>query len=98
MASTQGSSKITESERGPEKGEAYGVAGLTQKLHGVDFPVSKDELIRQRGQERFQWTKGGETLTLEQCLRNTPQKEFNAITEITSAVSHSVKETSGGKR
>jgi hypothetical protein len=89
---TQGSSRITESDRGPEPGEAYGIAGLTQQLHGIDFPISKDQLMQQYGKKTFQWTKGGETLSLENCLKNVQKNEFNAITEITAAVSDTVKQ------
>lgn len=83
--STQGGSKMGHSDRGPREGEAYGVAGLTQKLQGVHFPIRKDELLNQYGNEKFQWTKNGETLTLKECLKNAPD-EIESITQITHAV------------
>lgn len=43
--STQGGSKMGHSDRGPREGEAYGVAGLTQKLQGVHFPIRKEDLL-----------------------------------------------------
>ena len=85
--STQGSSKIVDSDRGPNRGEAYGVAGLTQQLQGVHFPVSKEELLNRYGNQKFQWTKNGETLTLRDCLKSLPN-EIGSITEITEAVSN----------
>lgn len=87
--STQGSSRIGGSGRGPEPGEAYGVAGLTQKLHGVHFPVSKDELLRKYGNEKFQWTKGGKTYTLKDCLEDLPDT-ISSITQITHTLSEKV--------
>lgn len=91
--STQGSSKIVDSNRGPEKGEAYGVAGLTQQLQGISFPVSKDELIRRYGDQKFQWSKNGETLTLRDCLKSLPN-EIQTITQITEAVSQNSRQAS----
>jgi hypothetical protein len=88
--STQGSSKIVNSDRGPSPGEAYGVAGLTQKLQGVSFPISKNDLLKQYGDQKFEWTKGGDRLTLQDCLRNLPN-EVQSITQITQEVSDHVK-------
>lgn len=87
---TQGGSRMGDSGRGPREGEAYGVAGLTQKLHGISFPISKDELIRKYGQEKFQWTKNGQTLMLKDCLQRLPG-QIQSITQITQTVSDSVK-------
>jgi hypothetical protein len=86
IMSAQGSAKIVESNRRPEPGEAYGVAGLTQKLQGISFPISKEELLEQYGKEQFQWTKEGESLTLNDCLQSLSD-EIQSITEITEAVS-----------
>jgi hypothetical protein len=97
IMSTQGSSKMVNSDRGPKPGEAYGVAGLTQQLQGISFPTSKDELLRQYGEEKFQWVKGGETLTLRDCLRALPQ-EIQSITQITQAVSETVKQKGSRSR
>lgn len=83
--STQGGSRMVESDRGPNRGEAYGAAALTQKLHGISFPVPK---------EQFQWTKDGETLTLRDCLQNLPE-QINSVTQITETVSNSVKQGAG---
>lgn len=87
---TQGGSRMGDSGRGPREGEAYGVAGLTQKLHGISFPISKEDLIQKFGHEKFQWTKGGETLTLKQCLQQLPA-QVQSITQITQVVSELTK-------
>ncbi len=84
--STQGSSRMVDSQRGPEPGEAYGAAGLTQKLRGIHFPISKQELLQQHGNESFQWTKGGKSYTLRDCLQDLPER-IESITQITEAVS-----------
>lgn len=90
MSNTQGSSRLVESDRGPDKGEAYGVAGVTQKLKGLHFPVSKDELLREHGNETIQWTKAGESFKLKDCLGKVGKTEFQSITEITAAISDAV--------
>jgi hypothetical protein len=95
--STQGSSKIVNSDRGPSPGEAYGVAGLTQKLQGISFPISKDDLLKQYGNQRFEWTKDGETLTLRDCLKNLPN-QVQSITQITQEVSEVVKQKGARSR
>jgi hypothetical protein len=77
--------------RGPQAGEAFGVAGLTQKLHGISFPISKQELIDRFGNERFQWSKNGETMNLRDCLHGLPN-EIQSVTQITQAVSDTVKQ------
>jgi hypothetical protein len=90
---TQGGSRMGDSGRGPRDGEAYGVAGLTQKLHGISFPISKDDLIKKYGQEKFQWTKGGQSLNLKECLQQLPN-QIQSITQITQAVSDAVRTVS----
>jgi hypothetical protein len=92
MSNGQGSTRMGESERGPNKGEAYGVAAVTQLFQGVHFPVVKDELVRRFGREQIQWTKEGETYRLEECLREIRRNEFNSITEVTAAISDAVKQ------
>lgn len=84
-SSRSSSSRGTEN-RGPAEGEAYGVAGLTQRLHGIKLPLSKNELIDQFGDQEFEWTKGGERLSLRECLENAPD-EIQSVTQITQAVS-----------
>lgn len=88
--STQGSSSIVGSNRGPSPGEAYGVAGLTQKMQGITFPISKQEILDRWGDEKFQWAKEGQTLTLRDCLQDLPE-ELQAITPITQSVSDCVQ-------
>jgi len=84
-SSRSSSSRGTEN-RGPAEGEAYGVAGLTQRLHGIKLPLSKNDLIDQFGDQEFEWTKGGERLSLRECLESAPE-EIQSVTQITQAVS-----------
>ena len=77
-------------ERGPREHEAYGVAGLTQNLHGISFPISKREILERWGHQKFQWTKEGLTMTLRDCLQNLPD-EVRSITQITHSISEAIK-------
>ena len=82
--------------RGPAKGEAYGVAGLTRQLHGIHFPISRDEIMDRWGDEEFQWTKEGETYSLRECLQGLPE-EVQSVTQITHTVSENVHQGTGKK-
>ncbi len=72
--------------RGPAKGEAYGVAYVAQVLNDVDFPISKQELIEQYGDEEIQWSED-QTYTLQECLEDVPQERFKSMTELKRAIS-----------
>lgn len=81
--STQG--KNARDNRSSRENEAYGAASLTQKLQGVRFPIRKEELLRQYGDQKVQWTKNSESLTLRDCLRNAPE-EIRSVTQIAQMV------------
>lgn len=87
MSTTQGSE-----HRGPDKGEAYGVAAVTQALAGIDFPASKDEILQQvKDSERIHWTKD-KTIDLRSILEQTSQERFESMPELVEVISQSVKE------
>ena len=71
--------------RGPEPGEAYGSAAVTQALGGVDFPASKDELISMRGDRDVQVEKG-EHMKLREILQRLPQDNFDSMADLVSAL------------
>lgn len=75
--------------RGPD--QAYGIASVAEKLRGVDFPVSRKDLLQKAGNEEIQWEKDGKSLTLRECLENVDQDRFNSVTEVTQAVSKSIR-------
>ncbi len=74
----------------PDKGEAYGVAAVTQALSGIDFPASKEEILEAKGQEEIQWTKN-KTIDLASLLEQTDQDEFESMPELVEVISQSVK-------
>jgi hypothetical protein len=94
---TQGSSRMVDSDRGPNRGEAYGIASVTHVLEGLHFPISRQDLMQRYGNKIIQWTKEGQSYKLAECLRQVRQEQFNSITEITAAVSDAIQK-SGGRR
>lgn len=78
--------------RGPDKGEAYGVAAVTQALSGIDFPASRDEILQQaKDREQIHWTKD-RTIDLRSLLEQTGRDRFESMSEVVELVSQNVKE------
>ncbi|QGM98087.1 hypothetical protein [Methylocystis parvus] len=80
--------------RGPAKGFAFGVASVTQALHGASFPISKEDLIREHGKERVHWTKDS-SASLGDLLEDVEQDEFLSVADVASAVSERHREEAG---
>lgn len=80
-------------ERGPAKGEAYGVASVTKVMEGIDFPKSKQELIDEFGEEQISWTKDNPQ-RLGPLLERVKQNEFHSMADLTAAIGNVV---SGGR-
>lgn len=90
--SERGQQKKGSEHRGPDKGEAYGVAAVTQVLAGIDFPASKEDILEQaRGHEEISWTKD-RTIDLRSLLDQTDQDEFESMPELVEAISESIRE------
>lgn len=76
--------------REPDKGEAYGVAAVTQALAGIDFPASKKEILKMtKGKEEIHWTKD-KTVNLRSLLDETGSDQFNSMPELVEAISQKV--------
>lgn len=80
--------------KGPAKGFAFGVASVTQALHGTSFPISKQDLIRQHGREEVHWTKE-RSERLGDILRDVDKDEFLSVADVASAVSETYREEQG---
>ena len=72
--------------KGPAKGFAFGVASVTQALQGVSFPISREDLIAQHGDEEVNWTKDSSE-SLGDILGNVDKDEFLSVADVASAVS-----------
>ena len=75
---------------GAHKGahEAYGVAAVTEKLKGLDFPATRDDVIERLGDEEVQWSKE-KTLNLREVVDRLPNR-FERPTDVVKAISDNV--------
>ncbi|HBB36047.1 MAG TPA: hypothetical protein DDZ80_16060 [Cyanobacteria bacterium UBA8803] len=78
--------------RGPDKGEAYGVAAVTQALAGLDFPANKKEILKKiKGHEEINWAKE-KTINLRSLIEQMDSEEFDGMPSIIEAISQEVRE------
>ncbi len=80
--------------KGPAKGFPFGVASVTQALHGTSFPISKEDLIRQHGKEEVNWTKDSSE-SLGDILRDVDKDEFLSVADVAAAVSEAHRNEEG---
>jgi hypothetical protein len=72
-------------ERGPEPGHAYGAAAVSMAIKGVDFPISKQDLISQYGNKEVEITKGNPQ-RLSDILESVPDESFNSPVDLEKAI------------
>jgi len=75
---------------GPGQGQAYGIASVSNALGGVDFPMTKQDLINKYGDRQIEWTKGNPA-PLREVLQHAEDQEFDSMADVVSAVSRSHK-------
>lgn len=71
---------------GPAKGEAYGIAAITQALQGLDFPATKEELLRHVGDKEVHYRKD-QPVRLRPIIEDAKADEFPSIAQVVQAVS-----------
>ena len=71
---------------GPQQGQAYGIASVSNALGGVEFPMTKRDLIEQYGDKQIEWTKGNPE-PLRDILKETLEDDFDSMSDVVSAVS-----------
>lgn len=80
-----------DSNRGPDKGEAYGVAAVAQVLGGMDFPASKQEILEHtKGHEEISWTKD-QKVNLRVIFDRIDQEQFDSPVDVVKQVSDKVE-------
>lgn len=88
---SEGEWKVPYEKPGVPKGEAYGIAAVTQALEGLDFPASKDEVLKRvRGHENIHWTKE-KTVNLRVIFDRVDEREFESMAGIVHFVSEEAK-------
>lgn len=80
------------SKPGPKQGQAYGIASVSNALSGVDFPMSKNDLITNYGSKQIEWTKGHHE-SLKEVLTCANENAFDSMADVVSAVSRCHKKT-----
>lgn len=80
------------SKPGPEAGHAYGIASVSNALGGVDFPMTKQDLITRYGDRKIEWTKGNPA-PLKDVLKNAQENQFDSMADVVSAVSRGHRRT-----
>lgn len=76
---------------GPPKGEAYGIAAITQALDGLEFPASRDEVLARAGNQEIEYRKG-QRVSLRRIIEDTHWDEFPSMAQIVQAVSEALRE------
>lgn len=76
---------------GPAKGEAYGIAAVTQALHGVDFPTTKEALLDHVGEQEIEYRKG-HPVRLRQIIEDAPAEDYPSMANVVEAVSDALHE------
>ncbi len=70
-------------KRGPAPCNVYGAAAISHALYGVDFPVTKQEMIDMHGERVIEFTKN-QQIKLRDILDSLPDCSFNSPAEVES--------------
>lgn len=76
---------------GPAKGEAYGIAAVTQALDGLHFPASKEQVLERAGNQEIEYRKG-QVVQLRPIIEDAPADEFPSMAQIVQAVSKALEQ------
>ena len=76
---------------GPAKGEAYGIAAVTQALDGLHFPATREQVLERAGSQQIEYRKG-QMVDLRQIIEDAPADDFPSMAQIVQAVSEALKE------
>ncbi|MDI1444987.1 DUF2795 domain-containing protein [Polyangium sp. 6x1] len=76
---------------GPPEGTAFGIGAITQALAGLEFPVTKQDLLARAGNQEIEYRKG-QPVKLRQIIEDLEDEEFPSMANIVQAVSPALKE------
>ena len=66
------------------KSIAYGAASLTRVLHGVDFPITKNQIIEKYGDKEVNYSKGN-TKTMREIVSKCVDETFFTMSSLVEA-------------
>jgi len=72
-----------EHKPGPEKGEAYGMASVSQALEGVNFPISRQELMDKVGDRQVEIEKG-KMMPMSDLISACSHEMYNSPIDVTT--------------
>jgi hypothetical protein len=75
---------------GPPKGTAFGIAAVTQALKGLDFPATKDEVLKKAGHHKIEYRKG-QPVDLRRIIQDCEVDEFPSMAQVVQAVSDALE-------
>ena len=76
---------------GPAKGEAYGIAAVTQALEGLHFPATREQVLERAGSQEIEYRKG-QQVNLRQIIEDAPADDFPSMAQVVQSVSEALKE------
>lgn len=76
---------------GPPEGTAFGIGAVTQALSGMEFPVSKKDLLERAGNQQIEYRKG-QPVSLRQIIEDLEDEKFPSMANVVQAVSGALKE------
>lgn len=68
------------------KATAYGAASLTRVLNGVDFPITKQEIINNYGEKEVNYSKSN-CKKMSEIIQKTTKEIFYTMSEVVEACS-----------
>lgn len=75
---------------GPAKGEAYGIAAVTQALDGLHFPATREQVLERAGNQEIEYRKG-QVVALRPIIEDAPADQFPSMAQIVQAVSRALE-------
>ncbi len=86
-----GERQVPYEKPGPPKGEADGIAAVTQALEGLDFPATKEDVLsRVKGNEEIHGSKQ-KTVNLRTIFLRVPDEKFDSMAGIVHVVSEATR-------
>ena len=84
--------KVPYEKPGVPKGEAYGIAAVTQALEGLDFPASREQVLAKiKNHEKVSWTKE-RRVNLRVIFDRVDQDRFESMAGVIHAVSEAARD------
>ncbi len=76
---------------GPPKGTAFGIAALTQALDGLEFPATRQDLMRHARNKKVEYRKG-QPVALAPLIEDLDEDEFPSMANVVEALSDALRE------